>query len=157
MSERIIAIPKDKGMPRMAKTTRPTAGQPKKAEDLPLDQIISIMLRHSVKGGFLCTLPTAIYNETEIVVSNSYINKIKDSEFLQTKELAKSNCFEYWTAYTAVGSVPPMMWKHISKNVMDWVDNKTITIDAKIETTENPEDKQRHIDEMKMMVRELAK
>lgn len=138
------------------KPTRPRPGQPPKLErieDLTMEMICDIMVRSARKGSFFCNLPAKIHEETDCVVSMSWLEKQQDEEFLRSKSLAFAYCSQYWDEQMHLSGVPSAAWIFIKKNVSGWVDRKEVTAQVNQTITDNSEDKAKaKLDEIKKMV-----
>lgn len=133
-------------------------GRPKKSEEISLDTIIEIMLESATRGSFFCNLPAEIYLETKVMVSLSYLEKLKDEEFLRARSVASGVCFKYWTEVASQAAIPCNMWVFIAKNVAKWSDNKNVTIDGNLDQTitEHKESKEERTARFKKMLAEVV-
>lgn len=111
----------------MSKMGRPTIME---STELTIEQVKLIMLDHAVSGGFLATLPAQIWKKTNVMVSLSYIEKIKEDDFLRAKAVAKALCGEYWNSMMLQAAIPSAVWIFIAKNVMEWRDYKDVKIES---------------------------
>ena len=93
------------------------AGRPSNIEEISLDELKALMLNHAAKGGFISNLPAEIYLKTGICVSRAYIYTIKDKEFIDTMDVAKSLCSQWWTEQMSLAAAPWGAWKFIQMNV----------------------------------------
>lgn len=125
--------------------------------DLTIDQIKTIMLDHAAKGGFLATLPAQIWRITGVMVSCSYLDKIRDDDFLRTKSVAKGLCGEYWNAMMLQAAIPAAVWKFIATNVMDWREHKDVKIDSintNVNVETSPEESRKELEKLKAEIAE---
>lgn len=139
-----VSNPKNKG------------GRPKKDEEISTDEIIEIMIEAAMRGGFFQQIPYEIYREKKIMVSLSYLEKIKDDTFLRAKSVAFAMCTKYWTELMCQAAIPAAVFIFIMKNVGKWTDNREIKIDAAVETSDKTSDAERkaRIEKIKAMARD---
>lgn len=135
---------------------KPKIGRPRKEEDISLETITELMLKFSKKGGFFTSLPAFIHSETGEFVSLSYLDKIKDPEFLRSKSIAFGYCADYWTEQMHQAAIPSAVWIFIKKNVSGWRDNKNVTIDARVDqVNSDKESEEERISRIKNMLTEV--
>jgi hypothetical protein len=139
----------------MDEQTKRGKGRPRKEEEISIEEICEIMLKYGKIGGFYTSLPAFIHKETDILLSRSYLDKLKDPDYLRTKSVAMAYCSDYWTEQAHLQGIPSAMWKFIMQNVSDWRDNKTVILDAKVESiAQEPE--QDRLDRVKTMISEVV-
>lgn len=131
-------------------------GRPKKDEEISIDEIISIMLESSKSGRFFCNLPGQIYIEKDVMLSLSYLEKIKDDRFLRARSVSAAICSQYWTEMCAQAAIQTSMWKFVMANVVKWSDNTNVVVEAQVETTDKQSNEERiaRIERIKKMARE---
>lgn len=140
--------------------SKPKLGRPRKSEEISLDTISEIMLEAASRGSFFQQLPYEIYKEKKIKVSISYLEKIKDEEFMRTKSVAFAMCSKYWTEMMAQAAIPSAVWIFIQKNVAGWRDQKEIAVsDADLDkkTDMDAPERKARIELIKKMAKESGK
>lgn len=133
-------------------------GRPKKDEEISIDEIIDIMIDSSKSGRFFCNLPGQIYMEKNIMVSLSYLEKIKDERFLRARSVSAAICSQYWTEMAAQAAVQTGMWKYIMSNVVKWSENNTVQVsDADLDkkTDMDAPERKARIELIKKMAKEI--
>lgn len=131
-------------------------GRPAKIEELSLEELKTLMLHHATKGGFICNLPAEVYLKTGIVMSRSYIYKIKDEDFIHTMDVARSLCSSFWTDEMHKASAPWGAWKYIQANIAGWREHKEVKIEASqnIVTTNTEDEARKELERIKAEVAE---
>lgn len=144
-------------MSKLEKRARP--GQPSKLEEISIDKICEIMIQAAMRGSFFQQLPAEIWMETKVKVSMSWLEKLKDDEFLRTKSVAMAICSKFWTEMMSQAAIPAACWVFIAKNVMKWTDNREVKLEASIESTIDKvsfEERKARIERIKKMAKESA-
>jgi len=131
-------------------------GRPPKTDEISLEKIQEIALDYSKMGKFWFELPAAIHAETGVKCSHSWLDSIKDEDFLGTKSLCFAYCVSYWSKQIQLGGVPSAVFIFVMKNVAKWNDNKSITLDANVETKDNPDKARQNIEAIKAMLAEKS-
>jgi hypothetical protein len=130
-------------------------GRPLKQEEITFEELATLMISHATKGGFIATLPAYVYEKTGICMSMSYIEKIKDEEFLRAKSVAKAVCADYWTKRVEMYGLSPSVWVFVMKNVANWRDMKDVKIESNNTNTEvSADDARKELDKLKAEIAE---
>lgn len=124
-------------------------GRPKIEEELSTKEIIEIMLEHATKGGFLFQLPMRIYVKTDVMVSLSYLDKIKDPDFLRAKTISRGFCASYWVDELQKASISPSFVIMVMKNVGDWRDHREVKLESSSTVTMDADGARKELQRLK--------